>query len=232
MIHPLVAKIIFKTPSFIMRPLSKIITDTYINKFANIKIINEKNFTLINEPVIFVANHLSNSDGLILNKVLRKFKPYFVAGVKLTDNPISRIGFEAVRTIPIRPNSADIESLKRCISSIKEGKNILIFPEGTRSRTGQMIEGKKGIVLIALKSGVPIVPIAITGTEKLLPIDEENMQNETFNHADVVLNIGKPFKLSSREKDEDKETYTEQCLLKIMKSISEILPNEYKGVYR
>lgn len=232
MLHPLMAKIILKSPSFIMKPISKIITNIYINKFASIKIINEENFSLINEPVIFVANHLSNSDGLILNKVLKKFKPNFVAGVKLTSNPISRIGFEAVRTIPIRPNSADIESLKRCISSIKEGKNILIFPEGTRSRTGQMIEGKKGIVLIALKSGVPIVPIGVTGTEKLLPIDEGNMQNESFNHADVILKIGKPFKLSARKKDEDKEIYTENCLLNIMKSISELLPTEYKGVYR
>jgi 1-acyl-sn-glycerol-3-phosphate acyltransferase len=232
MLSPMIAKIILKMPSSIMKPISKIITNTYINKYANIKIIDEENLKLINEPVIFVANHLSNSDGLVLNKVLRKFNPYFVAGVKLNSNPISRIGIEAVNTIPIRPNSADIEALKKCIEKIKEGKNILIFPEGTRSRMGQMIEGKKGIVLIAKKSGAPIVPIGITGTEKLMPINDNDMEKEKFYHADVTVKIGKPFYLPEKEKEENKELHTDKCLNIIMKSIAELLPDKYRGVYR
>lgn len=232
MLHPLVAKLILKAPSSIMKPVSRMITDTYLNKYANIEIINEENLELIKSPVIFVSNHLSNSDGLIINRVLNKYKPHFVAGVKLAEKPISRIGFEAVNTIPIKPNSADIEALKKCIESIKEGKNIFIFPEGTRSRTGEMIEGKKGIVLIAQKCSVPIIPLGITGSEKLMPINDEDMQSEKFQSADIQVKIGKPIYISKRDKDVNKDEYNEMCLLKIMKGIAELLPEEYRGVYR
>ncbi|MCX7884881.1 MAG: 1-acyl-sn-glycerol-3-phosphate acyltransferase [Caloramator sp.] len=231
MINSKAANIILNTPSFILKPFSKIIIDYYINKYANIEVHGIENIKKINEPVIFVCNHLSNSDGLILNKILKKFKPYFVAGVKLASNPVSRIGLEAVNIIPIHPNTPDTDALRKCIEKIKEGKSILIFPEGTRSRTGKMIEGKKGVVLIAKKTGAKIVPLGLTGTEKLMPINDKDMAREKFIHANVKVNIGAPFYLPEKDIKEDKENYNEKCLNIIMTKIAQLIPYEYRGVY-
>ncbi|MEG0133925.1 MAG: lysophospholipid acyltransferase family protein [Clostridium sp.] len=227
-----IAKLLSKTPSFILRPSIKGVVNFYLNKYANINIINSERLDEINGPVIFIANHLSNSDGLLLNKILKKYNPYFVAGVKLNSTATSKIGLEVVNIIPIKAGSADVEALKRCIQAIKENKNILIFPEGTRSRNASMIEGKKGIVLIARKANVPIVPIGIWGSEKLMPINDDDMGEESFCHADVNISIGEQFLLPKFNKGEDKEEYSNKCLDTIMKSISSQLPEEYRGVYK
>ncbi|MEF9935330.1 MAG: lysophospholipid acyltransferase family protein [Clostridium sp.] len=227
-----IAKILSKTPSFILKPSIKGVVNFYLKKYANIKIHNEERLDKIEGPVIFISNHLSNADGLILNKILKKHNPYFVAGVKLNSTTISKIGLEVVNIIPIKAGSADVEALKKCIQAIKENKNILIFPEGTRSRDAAMIEGKKGIVLIARKANVPIVPIGIWGSEKFMPINDEDMGEEGFHHADVNISIGEPFTLPKFNKGEDKEEYSNTCLDTIMKSISVLLPDEYKGVYK
>lgn len=232
MINKKAANIILNAPSFIIKPFSKMITDYYINKYARIEIDGIENLKNLEQPVIFVSNHLSNSDGLILNRVLKKFKPFFVAGVKLASNPVSRIGLEAVNIIPIHPNTPDTEALRKCIEKIKEGKSILIFPEGTRSRTGKMIEGKKGVVLIAKKTGAKIVPLGLTGTEKLMPINDKDMSTEKFTNANVKVTIGEPFYLPDKSIEDEKEKYNEKCLNIIMMKISHLLPNEYRGIYR
>ncbi len=227
-----IVKALTKAPKFISKPSVKVVADLCIKKYANIKIHNEENLKDIKSPVIFICNHLSNADGLILNKILKDHNPYFVAGVKLNTTSMSKLGLEIVNTIPIKANSADVEALKKCIEAIKDNKNILIFPEGTRSRNGEMIEGKKGIVLIARKANVPIVPIALWGTEKLMPIDDNDMGKEFFQHADVNISIGEAFNLPKYNKEETKEEYSNNCLNMIMKSISNQLPDKYKGFYK
>lgn len=231
MLHPTIAKLILNTPSFIIKPISRFISGLYLSKYANIKVIDKDKIESIKEPVIFVSNHLSNSDGLVLNRVLKRFKPYFVAGVKLSSNPISRIGLEAVKIIPIHPNTPDMDAIRKCIEKIREGQSILIFPEGTRSRTGKMIQGKKGVVLIAKKTGVPVIPIGITGTEKLMPINDNNMAKEKFNHADVTVRIGEAIYLPDKLEAGGKGNYNERCLDIIMTNIAKLLPEEYKGIY-
>lgn len=222
------AKLILKMPSKLRKPLCKYVVNKYIDKYADIRIKNEHKLEDIKAPVIFVCNHLSNADGLILNKILNKFEPYFVAGIKLGNNPVSSIGLDAVNIIPIRPNTADIESMKKCIEKTKEGKSILIFPEGTRSRSGRLMEGKKGVILIAQKSNIPIVPISLIGTEKLMPINDSDMEKEKFHYTEVHVNIGEAFKLPSKVRGEDKEEYNNKCINMIMGNIAELLPQEYK----
>ena len=95
-----------------------------------------------------------------------------------------------VKTVNIKPNSADKEAITKIVKMVRGGENLLIFPEGTRSRTGAMIEGKKGRLLIARLTKAEIVPIGMTGTEKLLPIaKDDDMGGEKFNYADVNIKI-------------------------------------------
>lgn len=232
MIVSAAAKFLLDLPEPVRKPLIKYVVDKYIRHYADLKILNKENIKIIKQPVIFVSNHLSNSDAVVLNLVLQNINPYFVAGIKLTNNPITKMGLAAFNIIPIHPNTPDISAIKACIEEIKEGRSVFIFPEGTRSRTGEMLEAKKGVSLIARKCRVPIVPIGITGTEKLLPVNDKNMEEEKFNHAKVFVNIGEQILLPERKDGEDRNTYDGKCINKIMYSIAELLPEEYRGFYK
>jgi len=233
MISNTMIKIINRLPKRFVILISKKVLNNYITKYANINIVGNENLKDIDRPTIFVCNHLSNADGLVLSRVLKDVDPTFVAGVKLSKNSLTSLGLNVVKTTSIVPNSADTEGLKNIISLVKKGESILIFPEGTRSRAKSLMEAKKGIILIARMTGAPIVPIGLYGTEKLLPINKEgDMSAEKFEFANVNINIGKQFELIKKEKGQDRKDYTDATTNYIMKKIAELLPESYRGVYK
>jgi 1-acyl-sn-glycerol-3-phosphate acyltransferase len=232
MIHPIVVKAINYLPTPVIKSIANRIINKNLKKYAYITIENQEELDKITGPVIIVGNHLSNSDALILNLVTKKLAPYFVAGVKLTNNSLSRIGYVAFKTIQIQPNTPDIEAMKKCIDTLKGGESIFIFPEGTRSRDGALMKARKGVILIAKKSGVPILPIGLAGTEKLMPINHDDMGKESFHSANVHVKIGKPFYLPEKEIGEDKEAHNNKCLDTIMGNIAILLPEKYRGAYK
>ncbi|NLP27708.1 MAG: 1-acyl-sn-glycerol-3-phosphate acyltransferase [Clostridia bacterium] len=232
MISSRTAKLIGYLPKGMLRYVSKKIVDMYLKKYANIKVLGKENIENINGPVIYICNHLSNSDGLVLEKVLRDKNVTFVAGMKLSNNPLTNLGMSIVKSISIKPNSADKDAISAIIKAVKAGESIFIFPEGTRSRTGKMIEGKKGVILISKVTKVPVIPVALWGTEKLMPVNKEgDMGAEKFYHADVHVSFGKPISVPKKDRDEDKYQYNDRVLEYFMKSIAKLLPEEYRGVY-
>ncbi len=227
----LLLKLMSKLPDNISSKLIHRYVKSSIKKYANIKINGYEKVRDLEGPIIFICNHLSNSDGIILNEVLKEKDPVFIAGVKLTANEFTRNGFKFVKTIQIKPNSADKEAISKIIEVLKAGKNIMMFPEGTRSRTGEMIEGKKGLLLIAKMSKATIVPIGMCGTEKFLPINDEDMAEENFNYADITINFGEPMTVPKKLEDEDKNQYSDRAMTEIMCGIAKMLPEKYRGVY-
>ncbi|GAA0125834.1 MULTISPECIES: lysophospholipid acyltransferase family protein [Clostridium] len=206
--------------------------DEYIDKYANLKVEGKENLKGIEGPIIFISNHLSNSDGIFINNELEEYKPVFVAGEKLSHNKFTSLILELIECVMIKPNSADKDAIAAVINKLKSGRNIMIFPEGTRSRDGKMIEAKKGIILIAKLTKATIVPIGLTDTEKFLPINPEgSMEEEKICSANVTMKIGKPFKLPAKTKEETREEYHTRAMWEIMTSISKLLPEEYRGYY-
>ena len=234
MLSPALVKVMNILPESIVVKITKILVNKFIRKYANIKIEGFEEIKNTKGPIIFICNHLSNADGLILDKILKdNYDPTFVAGIKLSNDPITKFGTMMIKNVGIKPNSADKEAITKIVKLVKGGENLMIFPEGTRSRTGAMIEGKKGILLIARLTKAIIVPIGMTGTEILLPINMSgDMGGEKFNYADININFGTPISLPKKDKDEDKHEYDERCMEYIMKSIANLLPESYKGVYK
>lgn len=232
MLSPKITRLTKLLPQPLVSYFVKKLADNLIDKHANITIEGKENLNTVKYPVIFICNHLSNSDGLVLSKILKEQDPTFVAGVKLSNNATTNLGINIVKTTPIIPNAPDKEGISKILQLLKGGENIFIFPEGTRSRTGSMIEAKKGILLIAKLAKVPIIPIGISGTEKLLPIDPNgDMAKEKFGNAEVCINIGKEFSVPMKEEGEDKVMYEQRALNTIMKKIAELLPEKYRGIY-
>jgi 1-acyl-sn-glycerol-3-phosphate acyltransferase len=95
-----------------------------------------------------------------------------------------------------------------------------------------MTEAKKGIVLIQRLSKATVIPVGMSGTDKLLPINDKDMALEDFHCSDVTVNIGKPVAIPSKGKEEDRREYDDRVLNIMMRSIAELLPESYRGVYR
>ena len=183
-------------------------------------------------PCLFICNHLSNADGFTLYRALRPRQVVFLAGVKLHGTVMTRLAAETMDTIDITPNSPDIEALRRCVDLLKGGQSVLIFPEGGRSRSAGLLQAKKGVGLIAKRAGVPIVPVALTGTQKLMPINDSDMGGERLFHADVTVTFGPAFRMQDLEPELAGATDARQALVDaMMRRVAALLPPEYRGVY-
>jgi len=206
--------------------------DKFLDKYAEIEVINKE---IIEKrkgiPTIYIGNHLSNIDGVILNNLLRDNDVAFIAGKKLSKNTMTKIILETAKKINISPNSPDKRAISEAINYLKNGGSIFIFPEGTRSRTGSMIKAKKGFVLLAKMTKAEIVPVGIQGTEKLLPINGDDMSKESFNYSKVKVNFGEPFELPKKNKD-NRENWKEIATEYSMRKIAELLDPEYRGEYK
>jgi 1-acyl-sn-glycerol-3-phosphate acyltransferase len=225
------APVINILPEGVIRFIGHLASDYILTRYAKLEVEGAEGLTeRIGKPTIFIANHLSNVDGIVLNKILEKNNVTFIAGKKLKENPFTSVFLKIVKHIIINPNSADRNALKKAVAVLNRGESILIFPEGTRSRTGSMIRGKKGFVLLARLSKADIVPIALEGTEQMLPINPNDMGLETPKHANVRVKVGQPFQLEP--KNPDSEDPDQECVDAAMRKISQLLSPQYQGVYR
>lgn len=226
------AKVIGYLPKGLVQVLCRKILSGYIEKYADLKINGIENLKDVKRPVLFICNHLSNSDALVISKVLKEEDITFVAGIKLSSNALTNLGMTITKTIAIKPNTADKDAISKIIQTLKAGKNVLIFPEGTRSRNASMIEPRRGVFLVQKLSKASIIPLGISGTEKLLPVNKEDMTLEKFHYAKVTLNIGKQIEIPEKVKDEDKHNYEERSVHFMMEKVAELLPESYRGVYK
>jgi 1-acyl-sn-glycerol-3-phosphate acyltransferase len=231
MISDRTAKLMALMPKPLLGGAARYIINRYLNKYANITVVNPEKLDGIKGPAIFISKHLSNSDGLVINKVLNRKDVWFVAGIKLSKNHLTSLGLEVVNFIAINPNSADRSAVSKVVSLLKSGQSICMFPEGTRSRQGSLIKAKRGILLIAKLSGCPIIPLGLEGTEKLLPINDDDMGKESFQNADVRVTVGDSFYLPSKDEGEDRRLYEQRMLNFVMGKIAGLLSPKYRGIY-
>ena len=120
---------------------------------------------------VFMSNHQSQLDIPVLEKILEPYNIRFLAKQSLFKIPFFGWGIKALGYVPVeRENPKEgLKSILICIEKLKRGYSLVIFPEGTRSPTGELLPFKIGGFLVPLKSKVKIVPITIWGTRNILP---------------------------------------------------------------
>jgi 1-acyl-sn-glycerol-3-phosphate acyltransferase len=175
--------------------------------------------------VIIATNHMSRVDVPLLFITPNRPDISALAADKYKKHPIFSIILNAAKVIWLDRDKADFSALSIARQYIQNGGAIGIAPEGTRSNTGGLIEGKAGTALLAARAGCPIIPVGITGTEtaikKLL----------SFRIPRLVVRYGKPFWLPPITQ-EDRSLWLKQCTDEIMCRIAALLPEQYHGFYR
>ena len=165
---------------------------------------------LIDSPLIFIMVERNDVTGLVADKY--KKKPIFPLLVSVVDG------------IWINREEADPHAMRAARDYLKNGGLLGIAPEGTRSHTGGLIPAKTGVAYLADKADVPIVPIAIAGTEKLF--DELSH----LRRPHLMIRFGEAFRLHPlvrSERSEGLQRNTDE----IMCQIAVMLPPRYWGVY-
>jgi len=117
---------------------------------------------------LFASNHQSMLDPPLIGSCLPR-EISFVARRTLFDNPIFGFVIHACHAIPLDRGQADVGAIRAALAALANGHGLLIFPEGTRSQTGEIADAKAGAGLLACKSGLPVVPIRVRGPRDVLP---------------------------------------------------------------
>lgn len=174
-------------------------------------------------PVLVVANHLGDADVVVgLAYVPVEFDA--VAKVELYDFPVLGFLMDAFGVIWIHRGQPDRQALRCVLEGLQEGRVIYIAPEGRESVTGSLEEGTQGAAYLALKAGVPLVPMTFTGTENSRVFT--NLKR--LRRTKIGLTVGPPFEL---EVLPDWRKSVQEGTLTIMKKLAAQLPPEYRGVY-
>jgi 1-acyl-sn-glycerol-3-phosphate acyltransferase len=176
-------------------------------------------------PLIVASNHLNNADPPMVAAALPRH-PTFMAKQEMFGWPILGLGIRAFGAFPVRRFEADLGALRKAVQVVREGKMLIMFPEGTRSRTGSMRKAHPGTAMIALRAGAPILPIAITGTETT---KWPWLFLRPFMGPKVRVVIGRPFFLPEMQRIDAEAAH--RCTEIIMRRIAELLPESYRGYY-
>lgn len=133
-------------------------------------------------PVIIACNHLSLWDPIIVGCAMSR-PVYFMAKEELFKLPVLGKILPEIGAFPVKRGQGDISAIRKSIAVLKEGKVLGIFPEGTRSKTGELQEALAGIVLIMEKGKAPVLPVKVIGSKGLLK----------QKRGKIGIIIGKPF---------------------------------------
>jgi 1-acyl-sn-glycerol-3-phosphate acyltransferase len=175
---------------------------------------------------VIATNHLGIVDVPIAFYAVDRWDMFVMIGEKWQNVGLFRWVGKYFNFVFIDRFNPDIKTLRRVISLMQENNILVIAPEGTRSRTGSLIEAKPGASYLATKLNRPIVPVGITGTE-----DEVLLANlKKLRRGHIIVTAGPIFTLPPlprENRDEVLKQYTDE----IMCHIAALLPEKYRGVY-
>ena len=182
-------------------------------------------------PVIIAANHASNLDPVVIGswiipEIGRRFQ--WLGKRELFEWPV--IGYIARHggVHPVDRSTADVEAFRLARRILDEGHVLFVFPEGTRSPDGALQAARDGVAVLALRSGAPIVPVGIAGSDRVWPRGRKLPRPG----GRLTIRVGTPFRIA-----DELPVGTERRAAKglattiLMRRIAELLPERQRGIY-
>jgi len=199
-----------------LRGAQKLLTHCEVSGRANIP---------VGGPLLVVFNHLAHLDGPLVLATL----PFEVEAIGLSDLyqvPVTGLLLRLYGIIPVHRDQYDREVLRHALQVLAGGRVLALAPEARQSPTGTLQRGRNGAAYLALRSGAPILPIGITGTETIYAAWQR------LQRPRLSLNIGIPFRLPGPlARGAERHAQLEAGGDEIMSRIAALLPPSYRGVY-
>ena len=182
-------------------------------------------------PVILAANHISNADAVLIGAFLTPLlgrRIHWLGKKEMFDWPV--VGYMARNggIIPVDRAAADVEAFRVARRVLDAGSVLAVFPEGTRSPTGELQPAKDGLSMLALRTNATIVPIGISNTDRVWP--KGRPVPIPGKHA--TMRIGEPFRLADLlPADVDRKSAKGLATPLIMRRIAALLDPRHRGAY-
>ena len=157
-------------------------------------------------PVVLASNHLSYLDPIVLG-LLTPRRMNFVAKEELFDNSLFRLLIAQLGAFPLKRERWDRTVYERALAVLRGGGILTLFPEGTRAHNGKLGHLREGAARIALRARVPLVPVVIRGTDKVLPRGKM-----TIRLGKIRVRVGKPLAAVKLDKNKDVKRKADELL--------------------
>jgi 1-acyl-sn-glycerol-3-phosphate acyltransferase len=195
-----------------------------MNIIADVEIVGMD--TLPQGNILLAANHLGRLDTAVLLYAIDREDIIIAIAEKYKNHPLFSAMGRAVDAVWLNRFEADFSALREILARMKKGGLMVIAPEGTRSKTEALQEGKMGVAFLASKSGYPVIPISLTGTE-----DRSVISNlKKFRRSKIRAVAGEPF-IVEIPKGKGREQAMRDATDEIMCRIAVELPEKYRGFY-
>jgi len=174
---------------------------------------------------ILVTNHIYRLDTPFLMLSTTRRDTIGMVGDSYRKIPFFRWLLDAIGVICVNREEYDFAAFRQAADYLKRGWIVGIAPEGTRSKTGSLKQGKPGTALLVRKTGALLVPAAVTGSEEMAS------RFLRLRKMEVLVRFGAPFQLPQPEAGEDNKAWLEKATKEIMCRIAALLPVERRGAY-
>lgn len=179
-------------------------------------------------PALITPNHVAFIDSVFVSTLMPR-RTLAVGKAEYMDSWKTKYLFPATGMIPIdrAGGSASQAALDIAAASLERGDLFLIYPEGTRTRTGYLHKGRTGAARLALQTGAPIVPVGLRGTDKIQPIDTV----KPVTGVPCEVRIGRPIDVSRFRDRQDDRRILRQITDEVMFEVAELSGQTYVDVY-
>ena len=210
---------------YLLYCIGKVFVWAFFRLFTHLKVTGRENVPR-KGAVLVVANHLNFSDPVLLGAFMAR-QLFFMAKGELFRYRLAGYFLGSLGAFPVHRGRLDRKAIRRSEQVLSEGKALLMFPEATRSPHASLQRALSGSALIASRQNVPILPVAITGTERMVKRFWLYLYRP---RPRLTVNIGKPFSLPLAGRKLSRDELAENTEF-LMRRIAELLPPSYQGVY-
>lgn len=194
--------------------LAKFIVRTWLLVYHRRK-INGLDRIPFEGPFILVGNHISYLDPFYIGAIIPR-RVHFMAKHESFRHPITRWCLHKMHAFPVKRGESDLKAIRQALAVLQRGDVMGIFPEGGRRDNQELQEIKQGAAYLALKTGCPVVPVLVQGTERALP------RGRIFlRPVRIQITIGSPIQIPSSGKSRQKQEELSEKILGTLREMKD-----------